>query len=78
MRQNIENLRSAFEKNDPAPAVARVEETIKIYPYQAGGFGNSVVSYLTGKAPLGKTPEPKTPRFVKGPGMQINTVDSNQ
>jgi hypothetical protein len=35
-------FRAFLEENSPAPAVARVKETLKIYPYQAGGFGNSV------------------------------------
>jgi len=70
-------FRAFLEKNDPAPAVARAKETLKIYPYQAGGFGNSVASYLAGEAPLGKTPEPKTPRFVEGSGLAMNTVPPN-
>jgi hypothetical protein len=70
-------FRAFLEENDPAPPVARVKETLKIYPYQAGGFGNSVASYLAGEAPLGKTPEATTPRFVEGSGKVINTVPPN-
>ena len=70
-------FRAFLEENNPAPVVALVKETLKIYPYQAGGFGNSVASYLAGKAPLGDTPDPKTPRFVEGSGMAINTVPPN-
>ncbi len=70
-------FRAFLEKDGPAPAVARVKETLKIYPYQAGGFGNSVASYLSGEAPLGKAPERKTPRFVEGSGVAINTVPPN-
>jgi len=70
-------FRAFLEDNSPASSVARVKETLKVYPYQAGGFGNSVASYLAGEAPLGKTPEPKTPRFVEGSGVAINTVPPN-
>ena len=70
-------FRAFLEENDPAPAVARVKETLKVYPYQAGGFGNSVASYLAGEAPLGKPPEPATPRFVEGSGMAVNTIPPN-
>ena len=58
--------------------IARTKETLKIYPYQAGGFGNSVGSYLAGEAPLSKTtPERTTPRFVEGSGLVVNTVPPN-
>jgi len=70
-------FRAFLEKNDPAPAVARVKETLKIYPYQAGGFGSSVASYLAGEAPLGKPSETMTPRFVEGSGLSLNTVPPN-
>ena len=48
-------FRAFLEDNDPAPPIARTKETLKVYPYQAGGFGNSVGSYLSGDAPLSKT-----------------------
>jgi hypothetical protein len=70
-------FRAFLEKDGPAPVVARVKETLKIYPYQAGSFGNSVANYLAGEAPLGKTPERTTPRFVEGSGVAINTVPPN-
>ncbi|MCP4902524.1 MAG: DUF1254 domain-containing protein, partial [bacterium] len=70
-------FRAFLENNDPAPSVARVKETLKVYPYQAGGFGTSVASFLAGEAPLAKTPKPKTPRFVEGSGVAINTVPPN-
>ena len=70
-------FRAFLEKDGPAPAVARVKESLKIYPYQPGGFGNSVASYLAGEAPLGKTPDRMTPRLVEGSGMAINTVPPN-
>ena len=70
-------FRAFLEDNDPAPAVARVKQTLKVYPYQAGGFGSSVASYLVGEAPLGKPSEAKTPRFVEGSGLSMNTVPPN-
>ncbi|MDA9982332.1 DUF1254 domain-containing protein [Gammaproteobacteria bacterium] len=70
-------FRAFLDNNSPAPSVALVKETLKIYPYQAGGFGNSVASYLAGEAPLGETQEPMTPRFVDGSDLAINTVPPN-
>jgi len=71
-------FRAFLENNDPAPAVARTKETLKIYPYEAGGFGNSVGSYLAGDAPLATTsPKRVTPRLVEGSGLVINTVPPN-
>jgi hypothetical protein len=70
-------FRAFLEDNSPAPAVARVKETLKVYPYQAGGFGNSVASYLAGDAPLVKGSAPKTPRLVEGSGLAVNTIPPN-
>ena len=71
-------FRAFLENNDPGPPIARTKETLKIYPYQPGGFGNSVASYLAGDAPLSKTmPERITPRFVEGSGLVLNTVAPN-
>jgi hypothetical protein len=62
---------------DPAPTVARIKEQLKIYPYTAGGLGSSVGAYLTGKGPLGQPAAPKSPRFVEGSGLAMNTVPPN-
>jgi len=62
---------------DPAPTVARIKEQMKIYPYVPGGLGSSIGAYLTGKGPLGQTATPKSPRFVEGTGMAINTISPN-
>ncbi|MHC4165547.1 MAG: DUF1254 domain-containing protein [Planctomycetota bacterium] len=71
-------FRAFLEDNDPAPPIARVKETLKIYPYQAGGFGNSVGSYLAGDAPLNiEPPKRTTPRLVEGSGLVVNTVPPN-
>jgi len=70
-------FRAFLEEDDPAPVVARVKEHLKVYPYQAGGFGNSVASFLAGESPLSRPPERTIPRFVEGSGMAINTVPPN-
>jgi len=70
-------FRAFLEDNSPAASVARVKDTLKVYPYQAGGFGNSVGSFLAGEAPLVKAAEPKTPRLVEGSGVAMNTVPPN-
>jgi hypothetical protein len=78
-RTNLVTLlfRAFLEDDDPAPAVARVKETLKVYPYEPGGYGNSVGRYLSGEVPLAPTPEAVSPRFVEGSGMVINTVPPN-
>jgi len=62
---------------DPAPTVDRIKEQLKIYPYVPGGIGSSIGAYLTGKGPLGQAATPKSPRFVEGTGMAINTISPN-
>jgi hypothetical protein len=70
-------FRAFLENNSPAASVARVKDTLKVYPYQAGAFGNSVGSFLAGKAPLVKGADPTTPRLVEGSGVAMNTVPPN-
>jgi hypothetical protein len=62
---------------DPAPTVARIREELKIYPYAPGGVGSSIGAYLTGEGLLGQPATPKSPRFVEGTGLAINTVPPN-
>jgi hypothetical protein len=70
--------RSFLVDNDPAPTVALIKKTIKVYPYTPGGDGTSIGSYLTGKAPsLAPLPEPVSPRFVEGSGLAMNTIPPN-
>jgi hypothetical protein len=70
-------FRAFLEDNSPAASVARVKDTLKVYPYEAGSFGNSVGSFLAGKAPLVKGSDPTTPRLVEGSGVAMNTVPPN-
>ncbi len=70
-------FRAFLEDDDPAPAVARVKETTKLYPYVPGAYGTSVGTYLNGKGPMAKGAEPKSPRFIDGSGMVINTIPPN-
>jgi hypothetical protein len=63
--------------NDPAPTVARIKEQLKVYPYAPGGIGSSIGAYLTGKGPLGQPATPKSPRFVEGTGLPMNTIPPN-
>jgi hypothetical protein len=60
--------------NDPAPTANRIKEQLKVYPYAPGGVGSSIGSYLTGHGPLGQAAAPKSPRFVEGTGLAMNTV----
>lgn len=62
---------------DPAPTAARIKDQLKVYPYAAGGVGSSVGAYLTGEGPLGQPTIPKSPRFVEGTGLAMNTVPPN-
>jgi hypothetical protein len=70
-------FRAFLDNNSPAPSIAIVKETLKVYPYQAGGFGNSVASFLAGEAPLGQAATTTTPRFVEGSDLAVNTVPPN-
>ena len=60
--------------DDPAPTVAAIRGQLKIYPYAAGGLGSSIGAYLTGKGPLGQPATSKTPRFVEGTGLPLQTI----
>jgi hypothetical protein len=43
--------------NDPAPAVEVIRNGLRIYPYQPGGVGSSVASFLAGAGPFGAEKE---------------------
>ena len=63
--------------NDPAPTVDQIKNQMKVYPYAEGGLGSSIGGYLTGKGPLGQAATSKSPRFVEGTGLAINTISPN-
>lgn len=65
--------RAFLQDDDPAPVVARIKDRLKITPYAPGGLGSSIASFLTGQSPLGQPEQPRTPRFVEGTGLAINT-----
>jgi hypothetical protein len=79
--------RSFLENNDPKQPVELIKKTLKIYPYQPGGFGTSIATGLEGKVPLLRTPDgkldwsflrPQPPAtFFEGSGKVMNTVPPN-
>jgi hypothetical protein len=66
--------RSFMQDSDPAPTVATIKSTTKIYPYTQGGPGTSVATLLQG-GPLPAPPAdiPET-TFVEGSGLTFNTI----
>jgi len=69
--------RSFLENNDPAPAVAMIKKTLKVYPYKPGTYGTSIGDFLTGKSTLGALGDPPPTRFVEGTGKVMNTIPPN-
>src|SRR5271167_3555004 len=49
--------REFLENNDPSSPVELIKKTLKIYPYQPGGYGTSIATGLDGKAPLLRSPD---------------------
>ncbi len=67
-----------LENNDPKPAVEQIRKFVKIYPYQAGGFGTSFAAFLRDEAQLGSiTPPPETV-FHNVSGKAMNTIPPNK
>jgi hypothetical protein len=76
-----------LEKDDPKPSVELVKKTMKIYPYQSGGYGTSVATALDGKTPLLRSTNgqldwaflrPQAPaKFFEGSGKVMNTIPPN-
>jgi hypothetical protein len=54
-----------------------IKKTLKIYPYEVGGFGTSVAQFLSGKAKLGRITPPPPTVFHDGTGNVVNTTMSN-
>lgn len=66
--------RAFLENNDPKPVDENVRKNLKIYPYQPGGVGSSIGSYLRGAGKLGPLSKPVSPRFVEGTGKPMMTI----
>ncbi|MFO0904866.1 MAG: DUF1254 domain-containing protein [Pirellulales bacterium] len=69
--------RMFMENNNPAPAVEKIREFTKIYPYEAGGAGTSIAEFLSGKTKLGAIKPPPTTVFHEGSGKVMNTIPPN-
>lgn len=71
--------RSFLADNDPAPTVAVIKDTMRIYPYTGGASGTTVASYLSGTAKkLAPLPsEIALPRYVEATGLAFNTIPPN-
>ncbi len=79
--------RAFLENDDPAAPVGLIKKTLKIYPYEPGGYGTTIASALAGTSSLRRTPEghldwsflkPQPPAtFIEGSGLAINTVPPN-
>ena len=54
-----------------------VKKTLKVYPYQARGFGTSVAQFLSGDAMLGRITPPPPTVFHEGTGVVMNTIPPN-
>ena len=44
--------RCFLENNDPKAPAELIKKTLRIYPYQPGGYGTSIATALDGKVPL--------------------------
>ncbi|MCC6315105.1 MAG: DUF1254 domain-containing protein [Thermomicrobiales bacterium] len=69
--------RQFIDAGDPAPAVARIKASTKIYPYVPGGFGTSIATVLEGRVPLAPVATPQTPQFFEATGAVINTIPAS-
>ena len=63
--------RSFMVDDDPAPTVELIKRTLKLYPYDPGGWGTSVATLLAGAHGLPRPPAqvPET-TFVEGAGRR--------
>jgi len=66
--------RCFMQDDDPAPTVATIKSTLKLYPYVPGGYGTSVATLLEGKQrPGAPSAKPET-TFVEASGKAFNTI----
>jgi hypothetical protein len=67
--------RSFMQDDDPAPTVATIKSTLKLYPYTPGGAGTSIGTLLQGEIPLpGPAAEVPETTFVEASGLTFNTI----
>jgi hypothetical protein len=59
---------------DPKPAIENIKENLKIYPYEAGGWGTSIAEALEGKVRLGAEPKIPEMKFIDISGKSFNTI----
>ncbi len=70
--------RSFLENHsDPKPVVENIRKFTKVYPYEPGGVGTPIASFLAGDAKLGRVTEPAPTVFHEGSGKVINTIPPN-
>jgi len=69
--------RCFLDHDDPAPPVATIRDSLKVYPYTPGGHGTSIASFLAGKTPLTGLTERTPATFVEGTGRAMNTIVPN-
>ena len=69
--------RAFMENSDPKPVVEQIKKTLKVYPYQAGGYGTPVAEFLAGKTKLGPITPPPPTVFHEGTGKVMNTIPPN-
>jgi hypothetical protein len=63
--------------NDPKSVVENIRKFTKVYPYEPGGVGTPIASFLAGGAKLGRVTEPAPTVFHEGSGKVINTIPPN-
>jgi hypothetical protein len=75
---NVIMLCRAFvEGDDPASAVRRIKDQLKIGPYEVGGVGFSLSNFVSGRGPMAALAPERPPTFVEGSHQPINTLVPN-
>ncbi len=79
--------RAFLDNDDPGPAAGLIKKTLKIYPYQPGGYGTSIGAALAGTSSLRRTPEGHldwsflqphpAATFIEGSGLVMDTIPPN-
>jgi hypothetical protein len=69
--------REFLEDNDPKRPVELIKKTLKIYPYQPGGFGTSIATGLDGKVDWAFLRSQPPAKFIEGSGKVMSTIPPN-